>query len=138
MSVAIEQAKIAFENNEVPIGCVIVKDDKIIASGYNSREKSNSITAHAEINAINQATEVLNTWKLDGCTMYVTVEPCLMCYGAIIQSRIEKVYIGCLQLDKKPSSYRNYVKEDKIIDLSFINNESVKLMQNFFSNLRKD
>ena len=84
----------AYSLGEVPVGCVIVKDGKIIASGYNTRELDNSVLGHAEINAIKEASLKLNNYRLDGCDMYVTMEPCIMCCGAIMQAHINKVYFA--------------------------------------------
>jgi len=91
---ALKQANIALINDEVPVGAIIVLDNKIIARAYNKKETSNLATGHAEILAINKACKKLKTWHLDGATMYVTLEPCMMCVGAIIQSRIKKVVYG--------------------------------------------
>ncbi len=96
MKEAIKQAKKAYALEEVPIGCVIVYEDKIIARGYNRRTIDKNTLAHAEMIAIRKASKKLGDWRLDGCTMYVTLEPCQMCAGAIIQSRIAKVVIGCM------------------------------------------
>ena len=94
MKEALKEAKKAELIDEVPIGCVIVKDDKIIARGHNQRETDQSPIGHAEIIAINKASKKLKSWRLEGCDIYVTLEPCIMCSGAIIQSRISKVYYG--------------------------------------------
>lgn len=94
MNEAIKQAKKAELIDEVPIGCVITKDDRVIARGYNLREKKQKSTAHAEIITIERACKKLGTWRLDGCTIYVTLEPCPMCAGAILQSRIKEVVYG--------------------------------------------
>ena len=94
MKEALEEARKAELIDEVPIGCVIVKDDKIIARGHNQRETKQSPIGHAEIIAINKASKKLKSWRLEGCDIYVTLEPCIMCSGAIIQSRINKVYYG--------------------------------------------
>lgn len=94
MKEAIKQAKKAVSYDEVPIGCVIVKNDKIIARGYNKREILQQSIAHAEIMAIQKACKKLGTWRLEDCVLYVTLEPCPMCAGAIIQSRIRKVVYG--------------------------------------------
>ena len=91
---AIIEAKSAKSKDEVPVGAVIVKDNKIIATGYNTKEYTNDPTAHAEIIAIRRAAEVLGSWRLNECEMYVTLEPCTMCAGAIVQSRIRRLYIG--------------------------------------------
>lgn len=94
MEKALEEAKIAEYLNEVPVGAVIVKAGKIIASAHNLRETLKDPTAHAEVIAIKKASEILNNWRLNECEMYVTLEPCPMCAGAILQSRIRKLYIG--------------------------------------------
>ncbi len=94
MKEAIRQAKKAGKLDEVPIGCVIVRDEKIIARGYNRRNTEKSTLAHAEIQAIRKASKVVGDWRLEDCTMYITLEPCQMCAGAIVQARIPKVVIG--------------------------------------------
>lgn len=96
MKAAITQAKRAYLREETPIGCVIVFEDKIIARGYNKRNWKKNTLAHAEILAINKASRVLGDWRLEGCTMYVTLEPCPMCAGAIVQARIPRVVIGSM------------------------------------------
>lgn len=96
MDAAIKLARKAYENGDVPIGCVIVKDGKIIARGYNKRNLKKTTLAHAELLAIEQASKKLADWRLEDCTMYVTLEPCQMCAGAIVQARIPNVVIGCM------------------------------------------
>ena len=96
MKEALKQAKKAYALGEVPIGCVIVYEDKIIARGYNRRNTDKNTLAHAEITAINRASKKLGDWRLEGCSLYVTLEPCQMCSGAIIQSRITNVVMGCM------------------------------------------
>ena len=96
MKEAMKQAKKAAAIEEVPIGCVIVYKDKIIARGYNKRNLKKNTLAHAEILAMNKASKVLGDWRLEECTMYVTLEPCPMCAGAIVQARIPKVVIGSM------------------------------------------
>lgn len=96
MKEAIRQARKAWKLAEVPIGCVIVKDDKIIARGYNRRNTDKNTLAHAELLAIRRASRATGDWRLDDCTMYITLEPCQMCAGAIIQARIPRVVIGSL------------------------------------------
>ncbi len=98
MERAVELAKYAASLGEVPVGAVIVKDGKIIAEGYNRREQKNNALSHAEIEAINNACNALGDWRLDGCTMYVTLEPCLMCAGAIANARIKEVVFGAYDL----------------------------------------
>lgn len=96
MGYAITQAKKALVNEDVPIGCVIAYQGKIIARGYNKRNKKKTTLAHAELDAIAKASKVLGDWRLEDCTMYVTLEPCQMCAGAIVQARIPRVVIGCM------------------------------------------
>ena len=96
MKEAIRQARKAEALNEVPIGCVIVFGDRIIARGYNRRNTDKNTTSHAEINAIRRASRVMGDWRLEGCTIYITLEPCQMCAGAIVQARISRAVIGCM------------------------------------------
>ena len=96
MELAIKEAKKAYAINEVPIGCVIVQDDKVIAKGYNRRNTDKSVLAHAEIATITEACKKTGDWRLEDCTLYVTLEPCQMCAGAIVQARIPKVVVGAM------------------------------------------
>lgn len=96
MKSAIRQAKKAYALGEAPIGCVIVQNEKIIARGYNRRNTEGNTLAHAELNAIKKASKKTGDWRLEDCTMYVTLEPCQMCAGAIVQSRMKKIVIGCM------------------------------------------
>ncbi len=96
MKEAIKQAKKAYALEEVPIGCVITYQDKIIGRGYNRRTIDKNTLAHAELQAIRKASKRMDDWRLEDCTMYVTLEPCQMCAGAIVQSRMKKVVIGCM------------------------------------------
>lgn len=96
MKQAITQAKKAYALEEVPIGCVIVYQDRIIARGYNRRNTDKNTLAHAEISAIKKASKVLGDWRLEDCTLYVTLEPCQMCAGAIVQARVSRVVIGSM------------------------------------------
>jgi tRNA(adenine34) deaminase len=98
MKQAIKQAKKAYAIDEVPIGCIIVRDEdgKVIARGYNRRNMDKNTLSHAELNAIRKASKKLGDWRLEGCTMYVTLEPCQMCAGALVQSRIDRVVIGSM------------------------------------------
>lgn len=131
---ALKEANKAFSINEVPIGCVIVKDNKIISRGYNKKESTNLATSHAEIIAINKACKKLNNWRLLDCTLYVTVEPCLMCCGAIIQSRIKKVVYG--------TSNENYgavellEKNNIEVEKNVLQNKCLLVLQEFFKKRR--
>ena len=95
MNEAYKEAKKAFAEDEVPVGCVIVKDDSIIARAHNRKEKRNCALYHAEIECIKKTTRKLDNWNLKGCDMYVTLEPCMMCTGAIVNSRIDRIFFGC-------------------------------------------
>lgn len=96
MKAAMTQAKKAYALGEVPIGCVIVHEGKIIGRGYNRRNTDKNTLAHAEITAINKASRKIGDWRLEDCTLYVTLEPCQMCSGAIVQARIKRVVVGCM------------------------------------------
>ena len=96
MKEAIRQAKKALALDEVPIGCVIVYEDKIIARGYNRRNTDKNTLSHAELNAIRKASKKMGDWRLEGCTMYITLEPCQMCAGAIVQARVSRVVVGSM------------------------------------------
>lgn len=96
MELAIKEAEKALAVDEVPIGCVIVKDGKVIARGFNHRETKQDVSSHAEMEAIRKANKKLKSWRLVDCDLYVTLEPCIMCMGAIIQSRIGNIYFGAL------------------------------------------
>ena len=111
---ALKEAKKAFFKNEVPVGAVIVKNGKIIAKAHNKKIKYNDIFNHAEIIAIKKATKIIGDWRLNECDMYVTLEPCPMCAGAIRESRIRKVYIG---------TYSNINSNTKIVDEIFNDND---------------
>jgi len=143
MKEALKQALKAYKKEEVPVGVVIVKDDKIIARSYNQKEMKNSPIKHAEIIAIEKACKKLNNWRLNDCEMYVTLEPCPMCTGAIINSRIKKVYIGAVQektgaCGSKVNLIEEYKTETKIdSEFGILQDECLKLVQDFFKKLRK-
>lgn len=139
---ALKQAKLASDMGEVPVGAVIVKDGKIIAVGKNERETKQNALSHAEIEAINNACKTLGSWRLDGCEMYVTLEPCPMCAGAIINSRIKTLVFGAF--DSKMGSI------DSVINLcdypynhkvevygGIMEDECLSVLKTFFEDLRK-
>lgn len=142
MAEALKEAERAFSLGEVPVGAVIVKDGQIIARGHNLTETAADPTAHAEIIAIRKAAEVLGGWRLIGCSLYVTVEPCAMCAGAMIWSRIENLYIGAM--DPKAGacgSVFNIPVEEKLnhkihVETGLMEEECSQLMKTFFSGLR--
>ncbi|MEE0955029.1 MAG: tRNA adenosine(34) deaminase TadA [Eubacterium sp.] len=139
---AIEEAKKAEALDEVPIGCVIVKDGKIIGRGYNRRNTDANTLSHAELNAIRQASKKLGDWRLEGCTMYVTLEPCQMCAGALVQSRIDRVVIGSMnQKAGCCGSILNLVQIPEFnhqveITKGILQQECSSLLTDFFSKLR--
>ena len=143
MDVAFFEANKAFSKGEVPVGAVIVKDEKIIAKAYNKKEKTCCATNHAEILAIKKATKKLKNWRLDGCDMYVTLEPCPMCASAIKQSRIKNVYSALSNKDKNNILLVNKIFDKDTINSSvnFVNELSVEkseiLLQKFFAIKRK-
>lgn len=143
MKQAVKQAKKAYGKLETPIGCVIVHEDKIIARGYNKRNMKKNTLAHAEILAINKASKVLGDWRLEDCTMYVTLEPCPMCAGAIVQARIPRVVIGSMNPKAGcAGSVLNLLQQDGLnhqveITKGVLAEECSGLMTSFFRELRK-
>ena len=143
MKEAIKQAKKALHIGEVPIGCVIVYEDKIIGRGYNRRITDKNTLSHAELNAIKKASKVMDDWRLDDCEMYVTLEPCQMCSGAIVQSRIKKVYIGCMNPKAGcAGSIMNLLNVAEFnhqveIEEGIMRDECSLMLKNFFRELRK-
>ena len=143
MKEAIKEAKKAELIDEVPVGCVIVKDGKIISRGHNIRETKQNPIGHAEIVAITKASKKLKSWRLDGCDIYITLEPCIMCSGAIIQSRIRHIYFGAF--DPKGGalgSSINVLKADNInhhpeVISGVLKEECSSLLTNYFKNKRK-
>ncbi len=137
MKIALECAKQAFDINEVPIGAIVVCDGEVIGRGYNTREVTNDVTAHAEIAAIKDAANYLNTWKLDNCQLYVTVKPCLMCYSAIEQSRIKTVYFGVDQYSFKKKAFDTLIENSKVEMVGpILEKECKELMKEFFGRMR--
>lgn len=143
MKEAIKEAEKAYSKLEVPVGAVIVKDGKIIARAYNQKESKTDTTKHAEILAIQKASKKLKSWRLIDCEMYVTLEPCTMCAGAIIHSRIKKVYIGAM--DEKTGavgSVLNLFEDYKFnhkpeVEKGILKEDCESLLKQFFKELRK-
>ncbi len=142
MKQALKQAEKALAINEVPIGCVIVCDGKVIARGYNRRKADNNTLSHAELIAIRKASKKLGDWRLEGCTMYVTLEPCQMCAGAIVQARIDRCVIGCMSpksgcagsiLNLLQMAEFNHKVE---IEKGVLEDECSRLLSGFFVDLR--
>ena len=143
MKAALKEAKKAYEKLEVPVGAVIVKDGKIIARAHNLKETKYDTTKHAEILAIQKASKKLNSWRLIDCEMYVTLEPCSMCAGALINSRIKKVYIGAS--DQKTGAVgsvfnllEDYTFNHKVeYEKGVLQDECESILKEFFKELRK-
>ena len=142
MKKALAEAKKAYELGEVPIGCVIVSDGKIIGRGYNRRNTDKNTLSHAEITAIRKASKKVGDWRLEGCTMYVTLEPCQMCSGAIVQSRMDRVVIAAMNSKAGcAGSILNILKMEEFnhqveITYDVLRDESSLLLQKFFKELR--
>lgn len=140
MDMAIKESLKAYKKNEVPVGCVIVKNNKIIVKTHNLKEKRKSVTAHAELLAINKASKKLNNWRLNDCEMYVTLQPCPMCSSAIKQSRIKRVYYA---LKNSSNSISEKILDEtdinkKVFVEKHINDKYYKnIMRDFFKNRRK-
>ncbi len=132
MKIAIKQANKALKYNEVPVGAIIVKNNKIIAKAYNKKEKRNDSTKHAEIIAISKACKKIKNWRLDDCILYVTMEPCMMCSGAIEQARIKKIVYG---VKNENYGYTANLKNIEIIS-QICENECRNLVQTFFKKRR--
>lgn len=144
MKEAIRQAKKAYALREVPIGCVIVYEGKISARGYNRRNTDKNTTSHAEINAIRKASKKLGDWRLEGCTLYVTLEPCQMCAGAIVQARIDKVVIGSMNPKAGcAGSVLNLLEMDGFnhkveVERGVLEEECSTMLSGFFKELRME
>ena len=142
MKSALKEAEKSYDKEEIPVGAVIVKDGKIIARGHNLKETKNDTTNHAEIIAIRKASKKLKSWRLTGCTMYVTLEPCTMCAGALIQARLDKVVIGTM--DEKTGacgSVLNVLEDYKFnhkveIEKGVMEKECKEILQKFFREIR--
>ena len=133
MKEAIKEARKAYKKDEVPVGAVIVKDGEIIARAHNVKEQKKDTTKHAEIIAIQKASKKLESWRLENCTMYVTLEPCAMCTGAMIQARLKKVVIGTM--DEKTGACGSVLNLE--IEKGVMETECKKILQQFFKELRE-
>lgn len=144
MKEALKQAKKADKIDEVPIGCVIVYEDKIIARAYNRRNIDKNTLAHAELLAIKKASKVLGDWRLEDCTMYVTLEPCQMCAGAIVQARIKKVVVGSMNPKAGcAGSVLNLLQMDEFnhqveLEIGVMEEECSRMLKEFFKRLREE
>lgn len=143
MKEAIKQAKKAYAIGDVPIGCVIVYEDKIIARGYNKRNKNKTTLAHAELLAMAKASKKIGDWRLEGCTMYITLEPCQMCAGAIVQARVSKVVVGSMNPKAGcAGSVLNLLQMKEFnhqveLETGVLEEECSTMLSHFFRELRK-
>lgn len=143
MKEAIRQAKKAYAIGEVPIGCVIVYEEKVIGRGYNRRTIDKNTLSHAELNAIRKASKKMGDWRLEGCTMYVTLEPCQMCSGAIVQSRMSRVVVGCMNPKAGcAGSVLNLLNMEEFnhqveLTTGVLEEECSQMMKTFFKELRE-
>ena len=130
----IELAEIAYENDDIPVGAIVIKNDEIIGEGFNTRNRFKSVIGHAEIDAIEMACKHIGDWRLDDCDMYVTLSPCMMCMGAILESRIKNVYYLC----DRTNVYFKIKKYSNVKKITDDKNEEkyMKLLQLFFENKR--
>ena len=139
MNEALKEARKAYEKLEIPVGAVIVKNGKIISKAHNLKETKQTATAHAEILAIQKANKKLNNWRLIDCDMYVTLEPCSMCMGAIVSSRIKNIYIGTLDQKKEEKIDIQKYKEEYDVNIKYgiCGAECESILKEFFKDLRK-
>ncbi len=140
MNEALKEARKAYEKLEIPVGVVIVKNGKIISKAHNLKETKQTATAHAEILAIQKANKKLNNWRLIDCDMYVTLEPCSMCMGAIVSSRIKNIYIGTLDQKKEEKIDIQKYKEEYDVNIKYgiCGAECESILKEFFKDLRKN
>ena len=136
MEIAFSEAEKAYKLGEMPVGAIVVKNGKIIGKGYNKKEKTKNALMHAEIIAINKACKKNKDWRLNNCEMYVTLEPCMMCMGAIVESRIKKIYCGIE--NKKSHLYNKKICSDEKIDIEYgvLENDITIQVKNFFNSIR--
>lgn len=142
MSLALRLAQMAFERGEVPVGAVVVKDGRIVGSGFNQREQGRCATLHAELTAIENACRAVGSWRLSDCDLYVTLEPCPMCAGAIINARLRSVYIGVL--DEKAGAVRSVCSLFEMpfnhrpaVTCGILETECGQILSDFFAGLRE-
>ena len=141
MDIAINEAKIAFSQNEVPVGAVLVRDGIVVSKSHNMKRSSNNIMNHAEIIALIEGSKKIGDWRLNGCELFVTLEPCPMCAGAIVGARIKKIYIGCESNNKSNKEIIHNILQNKdsdhFVEIEYLKNkECSNILTKFFSNKR--
>lgn len=135
LMMALEEAKKAYELDETPVGCVIFRENEMVGCGYNKKESESNAILHAEMIAIDEACRKLGTWRLDDCCLYVTLKPCMMCMGAIIESRIKKVYYGT---ENNNEQMYDFGKISRLVSLyNLKNRECSEILSDFFKKKRK-
>ncbi|QRN85081.1 nucleoside deaminase [Clostridia bacterium] len=143
MKIALHEAQIALHENEVPVGAVVVKQGVVLAKAHNRKEAWQDPTAHAELLAIREACRVLGNWRMDGCSLYVTLEPCAMCASAILQARVSTLVYGARDNDRGAIESRGRALFDNVYNhqievlSGFAEEESQKILETFFANIRK-
>ncbi len=143
MNIALQEAEMALKEEEVPVGAIIVLDNKIIGKGHNTRQKTHDITNHAELIALREAGKTIGDWRLNEATIYITMSPCTMCAAAIKDSRIKRIVIGAVNQDIKTKEIVDLIfeinneKTKKNITIGVLKNESLQLLQTFFKKQRK-
>jgi tRNA(adenine34) deaminase len=136
MKEAIKLSKIALKNNEMPVGAVVVYENKIIGKGYNKKEKENDPIMHAEIIAIKKASKHIGDWRLNKCSIYITMEPCIMCLGAIIESRIPEVYCGIKNKKTNLLNKKLIKTNNLIVKYGVFDKEIIEITEKFFKTIR--
>ena len=137
MNMAFEEAKKSYEIDEIPVGCVIVRNNKIISTAHNCKESSKNSIMHAELLAIDRACKVVGDWRLNDCELYTTLEPCMMCMGAIIESRIKTIYYGTKNNNEQMFD-TNKLKSKKIVIVDVGDKRCSNILSDFFKNKRKN
>ncbi|MCB9498438.1 MAG: nucleoside deaminase [Bacillales bacterium] len=141
MRLALDEAELAYQENEVPIGAIVVLNDEVIGRGHNKRESTSLVTSHAEIEAIKEASKKIGSWKLDNAEIYVTIEPCPMCSYAIIDSHMKKLYYGAKDLKRgavsKLDIFNQNLGKKVLVCGNILEEESREIMERFFKDLRK-
>lgn len=135
MKMALFEAKKAYNMDEIPVGCIILKDNMVIGRGYNCKEGTKNPLMHAELMAIKEACGKLDSWRLDDCIMYVTLEPCMMCMGAIVESRIKTVYYGTKNNNEQMYDFDKISRNIELFDIEDV--DCSKILSDFFKNKRK-